>query len=576
MSLKLLRTRNLIGNRFSTLRPIYHFLLIGLLDLVILIPQAKLDPDPHHDGVMFAAAVGVAEGKIPNRDVFAQYGPLPPILQAQVLKVFGFNLLNLRIATGILLTVTAILVFIFLRNQIGFKYAFLIQLLWVMSYPKLPLPPLMPWASVICTLLILISLYCWKSASSNNLQGLRAKVLLFASGFTVSLAIFARIQLLFFVFAISCILVAQLFKSKNRKPETIYFLFGSLFMTLVSLSWLIQNSALQDFVQQCISWPRKFYGESYLPTTIFTKDGFIYWATWYYYPLFYLVLVFYMRNFKSRSGKIQIQPKFQILASWLFAFIMALTFVVLSTLEVKNKSYLNPLLQGQWIIEKMPLSLFYLTATLGFMKIFVYLNPKNKECDFFEILIIAAAIAQLYPGSDPIHLWWITPILLVTVLPRFIKSEFSTTIEARKFSFLLIFFVLISILNLVQFQSKDRVEFPRDSILVGMQAPVDEARFVGKSLELIASLSTNNDILFDCSDGLYAVAGGRYLAKDKYFVNWGPDHVIQSTDYSIIFVCRMSKNEMLAKYPSDGYQILNRISSLSGRENYILRVRKVY
>lgn len=575
MSLKLLRNPNPMSNRFATLRPIYHLFLIGLLDLFILMPQARFDPDPHHDGVMFAAAVGVAEGKIPNRDVFAQYGPLAPILQAQVLKVFGVNLLNLRVATGVLLTITALLVFVFLRNQIGYKFAFLIQFLWVMSYPKLPLPPLMPWASVICTLLMLISLYCWKSASSNTSQSLRAKVLYVVAGIAISLAVFVRIQLLFFVFAISCILIAQIVKDKNRKLESLYFVFGSLLFALISLTWLVQNSALQDFIEQCITWPRKFYGESYLPTTIFTKDGFIYWSTWYYYPMFYLLLVLYIRNFKFRSGNNLIKSKFQVLFSWIFAFIMALIFAVLSTVEVKNKSYLNPLLQGQWIIEKLPLCLFYFAATLGFIKIFGYLNPKNRECDYFEILIIAAALAQLYPGSDPIHLWWITPILLVTIIPRFIKTEIYATIGGRKFSFLLVFFLFISSLNLIQFHSKDRVAFPHDSILVGMQAPADEAKFVGRSLHLIASLSSSNDILFDCSDGLYAVAGGRYLANDRYFVNWGPARLVKSSDYSIIFVCRMSKEQMLSKYPSKDYQILEKLSSLSGRENYFLQLRKV-
>ena len=575
MSLKLLRTSNLMSNRFSNLRPIYHFLLIGLLDLIILIPQAKFDPDPHHDGVMFAAAVGVAEGKVPNRDVFAQYGPLAPILHAQVLKVFGFNLLNLRIATGVLLALTALLVFIFLRNQIGFRFAFLIQLLWVMSYPKLPLPPLMPWASVICTLLILISLYCWKSASSKTSQSLRVKVLFFVAGFAISLAVFVRIQLLFFVFAISCILAAQLVKGKNRKPEAIYFLFGSLFMALVSICWQIQNGALRDFIEQCITWPRKHYGEAYLPTTILTKDGFIYWATWYYYPLFYLILVFYFGSFLDKSGFLLLRPKFRLVIFWLFTPIIAISLSLLSTSDVKSKSYLNPLLQGQWIIEKLPLILFYFLAALSFVKIISYLAFKNKEYDYFDIAIIAAAIAQLYPGSDPIHLWWITPILLVTVLPRFIRSEVISNTKRRKFFILLVFSLLFSSMNLIQLHSRDRVEFSNDSVLAGMQAPADEAEFVGRSLKLIASLSSKNEILFDCSDGLYAVADGSYLARDRYFVNWGPDRVVNIIDYSIIFVCRMNKEGMLSKYPSQDYKLLTKISSSSGRENYFLQVRKV-
>ena len=99
-----------------TLRSTPIYVLSAILNLLILAPQARLDPDPHHDGVMFAAAVAVSEGKVPNRDVFAQYGPLAPVLHGQILKIFGNQLLNLRLATAVMLTITAVILFALLNK----------------------------------------------------------------------------------------------------------------------------------------------------------------------------------------------------------------------------------------------------------------------------------------------------------------------------------------------------------------------------------------------------------------------------------------------------------------------------
>jgi hypothetical protein len=55
----------------------------------------------------------------------------------------------------------------------------------------------------------------------------------------------------------------------------------------------------------------------------------------------------------------------------------------------------------------------------------------------------------------------------------------------------------------------------------------------------IDQLPKDATIKFDCAHGLFAVAGGRYLASDERFVNWG---VTKSEDqYAYNLVCDLTE-----------------------------------
>jgi hypothetical protein len=431
----------------------------------------------------------------------------------------------------------------------------------------------MPWASVICTLLLLASWSCWKIASNSHANLFKIRFLYFLSGLTISLAIFVRIQMLFFVLLL---VVFILYKSYFRDPlftQSQYFVLGCSILILGFVIWMSNNGSLGDFIEQCITWPREFYGTAYLPTTIFTKDGFIYWSTWYYYPFFFFLAFILVRLSKKYQGMFNLRNRRYGYALWTTTTILAIALSFLGTFEVNPKSYLNPVLQLQWLIEKVPLSLFYFLAALGFIKIVSFLLSGQRSFGVFEITIVGAAIAQLYPGSDPIHLWWIAPILMVAIIPNMYKDKINSENMRSMFNFLLIFFLLFSVVNLGQLHSKDRVYFGKNTVLSGMQSPIDESRFIGRSIELLTQYSTSNQISFDCADGLYATAGGSYLPVDKYFVNWGPARNPTKRDFSIIFICRTGYNEMLLKYPPNQFEVLHEIRSLSGMENYILATK---
>ncbi len=62
---------------------------------------ALLGIDLHHDGIMFKTAVDAANGVALFRESFSQYGVLTPLLQGAALKIFGTELLVIKLLTAV-------------------------------------------------------------------------------------------------------------------------------------------------------------------------------------------------------------------------------------------------------------------------------------------------------------------------------------------------------------------------------------------------------------------------------------------------------------------------------------------
>lgn len=119
--------------------------------------RAPFDPNMHHDGLIYTAAVAAAKGLIPHRDYFSQYGPLTPIIHGWWLAATDRTLLSLRLFNALLLTLISILLFVILRRHQSFLVAFLLVSIWSFSSPEI-LPADLPWPSVISTLLLMIAI----------------------------------------------------------------------------------------------------------------------------------------------------------------------------------------------------------------------------------------------------------------------------------------------------------------------------------------------------------------------------------------------------------------------------------
>ena len=71
-------------------------LIVHFAQLVFVFSAYRLEPDPHHDGVIYGAAVGASQGLVPQRDFLSQYGPMQPLINGIWLTLFGTSMLSLR------------------------------------------------------------------------------------------------------------------------------------------------------------------------------------------------------------------------------------------------------------------------------------------------------------------------------------------------------------------------------------------------------------------------------------------------------------------------------------------------
>ena len=172
-------------------------IFISIFEFVIFAIQAPFDLEPLHDGLAFAMATATANDLLPNRDFFAQYGPLSPFIFGSVLKVFGHYMLVLRIFTAILLTVTGCIFFLILKRFISVKSACLLSITWAVSSPLyINLNTDLPWASVVTTLFSISILYLLALIKDKNLHFRSMKLCIFLISLILILSVLTRPQLL--------------------------------------------------------------------------------------------------------------------------------------------------------------------------------------------------------------------------------------------------------------------------------------------------------------------------------------------------------------------------------------------
>ena len=82
----------------------FRIFLVFLAILAITYYFARLDPDWHHDGIMFKPAVDVAAGLSLFKETFTQYGALTTYLQAGAISFFGEHLIVLRLQAALFLS----------------------------------------------------------------------------------------------------------------------------------------------------------------------------------------------------------------------------------------------------------------------------------------------------------------------------------------------------------------------------------------------------------------------------------------------------------------------------------------
>jgi len=498
--------------------------------------------DPHHDGIVYTAAVGVYEGKVPNRDFFAQYGPVSPIIQGLWFRLTEPTVWSLKILTSLGLALIGALIYFGAKRRLSSPTSSLLSICWVLSGPFG-----LPWSSVFSTIFILVSLLLLESIL-NYQHPSRNRRYGFFIGVLLAVGTFTRIHTVVVYFAI--ILGLLVLKDRRKYFGTSTALTLGFLLTLCSTTLVLAKSqALVGYAEQCILWASgRYAGGPELSISFFFNLAWI--------PLFGVINLFILKqlvqsnNFKFRST----------LKITLPVFLFYSMFVLFSQLHRSGPETLrNPKILAIISGQKAQFSFNFLLLTFFTGLLFYALYKSWRYLDFKFIagtksqivyfLLALATLTQLYPYADEYHIAFVAPVVIVScvfLLPQNSKADK----YQQAFCSLAIALIPTLIAHSLILANVERAEF-RSKTLSGMFGGWQSS----KSLDLTMRHLEREEpgINFICADGLYAGAGGRYLAADEKFVTWGPP----SKEIFVAereFLCSADQH-LISSYLEQGWQV---------------------
>ena len=539
---------------------------------VIFLTRAGWDPDPHHDGVMYTAAIGVREGFLPNRDVFAQYGPLVPTIQGLWLKSFGPELLNLRILNSFLLIAIGLLAFRLIRKRLGSLTAGLLVITWALINPRpcqhscsiFAISNNLPWSSVFSTFIIMLTLSLINSIDLPEVKSPKRGLLFGLSGFFLVVGGFARIQLFasFLVVGIALFWKRELFRSRTEEYS---FLLGGLIAGSISVILLVELGIWRPFLNQSVFWSFHTYGRNSVGVSTLID---ILW-----YPAIALMLLI-LWIITSNA----IHATNQAIRGVLLFIPTAVFFIAVLILNSNdgNSSVVNGSSFPQDLSSNLISGLGYISVAYFLFQLLplstrgsldkvstIESRPKRTLCQLAGFGIALTTLIQLYPLFDPLHLWWITPVLISVIFGNSSREPKPTPSNQSIGRSILIGLAVTNLLQLTMATQIHRVSFA-DPALRGMKAPIAKVRALDATLNMLEKFGIPRQIKFFCSDGLFAAAGGKYMAAGADFVDWASvSPKDEQIGYKQVFICNVRKSS-IQDFQQIGWVMIAKTSSEDG------------
>ena len=233
------------------------------------------------------------------------------------------------------------------------------------------------------------------------------------------------------------------------------------------------------------------------------------------------IIGFYV--YKRISGK-QSNRRFYLETATFFAFLILC--VEFQYADIKPVSFKNPIFDLKIIASNVP-QIFIITIlffTLYGIKNIIFLGSARNQINryvWMKLGIVTCAISQLFPGSDPLHIWWISPVLILAIFDEmFPKSGISQLLlNKRRFLTVLTTLLIALFLQYVQEVEKPRVAYENKS-LKGMVGRESDVYYIDKTMLALERYAQKDiKVGFVCEEGLYAVSFEKYIASSRHFIS---------------------------------------------------------
>lgn len=267
--------------------------LLFVFTVLLFAPFAFLSVDFHHDGVMLKPAMDVADGMVVFRDSFNQYGFLATFIQAAAVRLFGGELMVIKLLTVVFYGLCAVELDRLWSRFLSAPFRWLtLALYWGLA--PFYLVPMHPWSSVYALFFMLLG----GTLMVRYLDG-GSRRTLFGCGVAAGLAFGCR-QPCGYVLVIAAFLTLTLEAWSRRLAWRCFFRNlgvwsgGALCVPLFLAAYLTVYGAWPDYLRQNFIYVSQFGIERggsgsvrQLLVTFFPAEGFI------VFPLFSLGIFFW-------------------------------------------------------------------------------------------------------------------------------------------------------------------------------------------------------------------------------------------------------------------------------------------
>lgn len=518
-----LNTERIINLKLFKINSHLIGVFLAFSEFIYFLIQSRWDPDPYHDGFVYVQALASSQGKLPNRDFLAIYGPLNPVIQGIWLNLVNNSLLSLRIFTSIILCLTGLLIYVGIKKYFGNSISVLISLIWAIGNP-LTTTPVLPWPNIILSLLLVISIFL---ISGNN-QG-KVKNYFYVA-ILVTLGIFVRnisiISLLLILFTIYL-------KRENQKKILISFISGVLITLLFLFLLMVRFQLWDDFYLQTIK-----YGFSLSHKDRNIRDVINFRIV--LFGVLFILLCTVLRNFHikmKKSATIKV-------AHFLLAATLALTILYSGTLQISRNqndsatlSFYHNIKLFIENISYMPLYFFVFVCIVIFIRNILPKFNLNSKSNFTILAIALSSVSQLYPGAHAARIWFSLPVLIIGTAPSineylgFKKMEY---LAASKY-------ILIPTIISYLIVFNNQAHLPRiaysNQVLAGMQGDARKVIPIDATLFNLEKFGIVGEIEFRCPIAIYSIAGKKYMSIDNHYVTQIPPLIHQQKLAKQIFFC---------------------------------------
>lgn len=491
---------------------------------VFLFLHMRNDPEPYHSGFVYAQALAVSQGLLPNLNFLSPYGVTGPVLGGIWLALTDNSLLSLHIFYGILTILTGYMLQRALSGHLGFGPALTLNIVWVLTFITT-----IPWPSIITTLFTLVSFYLLGQFVSDKGASLRKVYLsVFFSVFLLHLAILTRIHIAVALILISAVLILKN-ELLNKGVIRAWFL-ANLVIGVSLIALLSLMGVFMQYVNQAILWPLTYFSSPPL--------GIAYWINYLWFPLFLFAVVFHYRVLVRVLAITNLKKRLLYLTSILG--ISSFLVFLIASIDTTNAAptLRDPLgffsvfrSNSQVALGFAVCCLFVIAVFRDFIMIGRF-QKERKKSDHFSISqgmyfsLGIVGLVQLVPLHDNVHIWFITPLLAVAAFGLLFSYKPRVI---RKSPFILVSSILIlsQLLSFERMMSVERVQM-QSSELRGMYGSAEFARTTDAIMLELAKLGPGRTLRNECPAGLFSLSERRFVSVDGNFIG---NFFVIFTDY---------------------------------------------